>query len=452
MLRDVNAILNATRQLGAGDLTARTGVAREGSELAQLAASFDTMASQLEMRQDRMRHAERMESLGRLAGGVAHDFNNLLTAIVGSADLALEELAADHPARIDLATIKHSASRSSTLTRQLLDFSRRSPLVTVPLKLEAVVHDATALLKRVMPASVAVSVHTDSQRLVRVDAGRIEQALLNLAVNARDAMPAGGAIEISLTDFDVAPTASSNNQPPPGRWVRIMVRDSGTGMPPDVMRRVFEPFFTTKAAGAGTGLGLAMVYGTVQYHGGSIQIESEPAMGTTVTIWLPEATLSELAPDAAPALIPAPELTLKVLVAEDQPEVRVLLHRILTRAGYDVMLASDGREALLRAEELGDDLGLLITDYDMPHVRGDVLAMAVRATHPEVPVILMSGFTSEGWPEQLVMSAHTVIVEKPFSTHVSKRSMRHAVSPPHADKRQAAASEHHHVTAGADGP
>lgn len=417
VLRDVDAILGATRRLGAGDLTARTGVPRKRGELAQLAEAFDTMAAQLDRRQDRMRHAERMESLGRLAGGVAHDFNNLLTAIVGSADLALEEIGPDHPAHTDLATIKASASRSSTLTRQLLEFSRRSPLVTEPVQLDAVVLDAASLLSRVVPASVSLSVHASSVRLVRADAGRIEQALLNLAVNARDAMPDGGTLTITLDDEDVAPGEPADSLPPAGRWVRLAVHDTGAGMPPEVLRRVFEPFFTTKPPGEGTGLGLAMVYGTVQHHGGHVQVDSTPGHGTTVTIWLPEAAAAPSAPEAPATRADVIAPPLRILVAEDQPEVRLLMHRMLTRAGYDVVVATDGREALQRAEEMGDSLGLLVTDYDMPALRGDVLAATLRATRPTLPVVLMSGFTSEGWPADLVAAPHTVVVEKPFTTH-----------------------------------
>jgi len=423
VLRDVNAILGATRRLGAGDLTARTGVARKQGELALLAQSFDTMASQLERRQDRLRHAERMESLGRLAGGVAHDFNNLLTAIVGSAELALLELPPEHPASADLTTIKESVSRSSTLTRQLLDFSRRSPLTTAPRQLEGVVLDAAALLGRVVPASVALEVRTSSEWMVRADAGRIEQALLNLAVNARDAMPTGGTLRITLDDHEVASRASSDNQPSPGRWVRLAVQDTGTGMPPDVLRRVFEPFFTTKEPGEGTGLGMAMVYATVQHHNGYVHVDSTPGAGTTVTIWLPEATTSEVQRDAEPSRPARHEGHVRVLVAEDQPDVRALLHRMLTRAGYDVVVAEDGRAALARAGEMGASLGLLVTDYDMPHVRGDVVAMTIRATHPTLPVVLMTGFVSDGWPADLVGSPHTVAVEKPFST----QSLLHAL-------------------------
>jgi signal transduction histidine kinase/ActR/RegA family two-component response regulator len=417
VLRDVNAILGATRRLGTGDLTARTGVARRRGELAQLAESFDTMASQLERRQDRLRHAERMESLGRLAGGVAHDFNNMLTAIAGSADLALMDLPPDHPVRADLTTIMESASRSSTLTRQLLDFSRRSPLTTAPQPIEGVVRAAAALLGRVVPASVALEVHTNSQWLVRVDAGRIEQALLNLAVNARDAMPTGGTLRITLDDVEVAPSAATDSQPPPGRWVRLAVQDSGSGMPADVVRRVFEPFFTTKEPGQGTGLGMAMVYGTVQHHRGHVHVDSSPGVGTLVTIWLPEATASDVPENIVPSYSAKADGYVRVLVAEDQPEVRLLMQRMLTRAGYDVVVAEDGRVALALAEEMGASLGLLVTDYDMPNVRGDVVAATIRASLPTLPVVLMSGFTSDGWPADLVEAPHTVVIEKPFSTH-----------------------------------
>ena len=421
VLRDVDAILRATRRLGSGDLSSRTGLDGGSGEIAQLAQSFDTMASQLEQRQERMRHAERLESLGTLAGGVAHDFNNMLTAIVGSADLALQDVPAEHPAHDDLLTIKSSASRSSTLTRQLLDFSRRGPLVTQPQRLDLLVQEAAALLVRVVPATVSVDVHTHSQRTSRVDAGRIEQALVNLAVNARDAMPAGGILTIALDDYDVV---TADDAPvPPGRWVRLRVSDTGDGMPPDVLRRIFEPFFTTKPVGEGTGLGLSMVYGTVQHHGGHITVDSVPGSGTTVTIWLPECDAERITPESSTLEREEANTALRILVAEDQPEVRTLIKRVLERAGHEVLLADDGTRALDMGLSMYDSLDALITDYDMPGMRGDQLAMALRQHAPKLPIILMSGFASEGWPAELVGSANTELVEKPFSPH----SLLHAI-------------------------
>jgi len=415
VLRDVDAMLSATRRLGAGDLSARTGLDARSGEIGQLATSFDTMAAQLEKRQDRLRHAERLESLGRLSGGVAHDFNNMLTAIAGSADLALESLPPEHPAYHDLLSIKSSATRSSTLTRQLLDFSRRSPLLSAPQRIDELVQQAGALLERVVPASVSLQVQTDSQRLVRVDAGRVEQALVNLAVNARDAMPEGGTIRIMLDDHEVTTEESADAHVPPGPWVRLRVADTGTGMPPDVLRRIFEPFFTTKPVGEGTGLGLAMVYGTVQHHGGHIHVGSVVGRGTCVTIWLPPA-LPDI--EASPRTVsPARQRgwSGRVLVAEDQPEVQLLLRRVLTSAGFSVDVASTGREALARGLELGASLRVLVTDYDMPEGRGDEVALTLRKAYPNLPVVLMSGFTSQGWPAGLAESPHTAIVEKPFA-------------------------------------
>ena len=420
VLRDVDTIVGATRRLGSGELSARTGLNDTSGEIGQLAASFDTMAAQLEQRQDRLRHAERLESLGTLAGGVAHDFNNMLTAIVGSADLALEHIPPDHTARNDLLTIKSSASRSSTLTRQLLDFSRRGPLVTQPQRIDRLVQESAALLVRVVPANVAVDVHTRSQRIASVDAGRIEQAIVNLAVNARDAMPAGGTITIALDDDDVveAVRASTVQSPvPPGRWLRLCVSDTGTGMPPEVLRRVFEPFFTTKPAGSGTGLGLSMVYGTVQNHGGHVRVDSTVGVGTSVTIWLPED--DDILPTTDAVTIEPEPLTcaVRIVVAEDQPEVLALIERVLSRAGYAVTGAANGQAALELFNDPANLPDLLVTDYDMPGLRGDILATTLRTRYPELSLVLMSGFTSEGWPAELVSSANTLVVEKPFSTH-----------------------------------
>lgn len=417
VLRDVDAILSATRRLGAGDLSARTNLTERAGEIGQIATSVDTMAAQLERRQERMRHAERLESLGRLAGGVAHDFNNMLTAIVGSADLALETLPADHPAQEDLRSIKTSASRSSSLTRQLLDFSRRSPLISAPQRLDLLVQQAGTLLARVVPATVSIDVQTRSQRLVRVDAGRFEQALMNLAVNARDAMPNGGTLTVVLDDHDVATHESADAHVPAGQWVRLRVSDTGSGMSPDVMHRVFEPFFTTKPVGEGTGLGLSMVYGTVQHHGGHIHVESSEGKGTRVTVWLPEALAECEEEPGADAPVVVRTASARVLIAEDQPEVQKLLQRVLTKSGYTVEMAGTGNEALTRGLELGASLSVLITDYDMPGLRGDTVALALREQYPQLPVVLMSGFTSEGWPAELASAPRTTVVEKPFTTY-----------------------------------
>ena len=413
VLRDVDVILRATRRLGGGDLSARTGLNERVGEIGQLAQSFDAMASQLEHRQERMRHAERLESLGTLAGGVAHDFNNMLTAIVGSADLALTHVPPDHPAHDDLLTIKSSASRSSTLTRQLLDFSRRGPLVTRPQRLDNLVQESAALLVRVVPATVSIDVHTHSQRLAQVDAGRIEQAIVNLAVNARDAMPQGGTITIALDDHDV--TQADGAPVPPGQWIRLRVSDTGVGIPPEVLRRIFEPFFTTKGAGEGTGLGLSMVYGTVQHHGGHVQVDSVVGRGTTVTVWLPPTSDEDATLASPPPATPPVTASVRILVAEDQPEVRLLIKRVLERAGYAVLLAADGNEALHLAQLQPDSSLVLVTDYDMPGLRGDELALALRAQWPTLPVVLMSGFASDGWPATLVGSPGVALVEKPFS-------------------------------------
>jgi two-component system, cell cycle sensor histidine kinase and response regulator CckA len=373
------------------------------------------MAAQLERRQERMRHAERLESLGRLAGGVAHDFNNMLTAIVGSADLALDALPPDHPAHDDLLSIKSSASRSSTLTRQLLDFSRRSPLSSTPKRLDVLVRESAQLLGRVAPATVSLDVQTHSERLVRVDAGRFEQALMNLAVNARDAMPNGGTIAIVLDDHDVAEAEATDAHVPAGQWVRLRVTDTGSGMAPDVLRRIFEPFYTTKQVGEGTGLGLSMVYGTVQHHGGHIHVESVVGRGTCFTIWLPEAQSDSAEEPTVEEPVGEPPRGARVLIAEDQPEVQLLLRRVLSKSGYIVDVASTGSDALARGLELGASLQVLITDYDMPGMRGDAVALALREQYPELPVVLMSGFTSEGWPASLAESPYTSVVEKPFT-------------------------------------
>lgn len=414
IVRDVKSVLSATRRLGEGDLSARTGVDSTAGEIGQLASAFDTMASQLEVRQDRLRQAERMESLGRLAGGIAHDFNNLLTAIVGSADLALNELPPGHAVREELEMIKTSATRSGSLTRQLLDFSRRTPVGLEPQRLDAIVQNAVALLMRVMPASVSVRVRTLSRKLVRIDSGRVEQAIINLAVNARDAMPDGGKLSIDLDDVDISEQTTLDG-PPAGSWVRLRIHDTGHGMSPEILKHVFEPFYTTKQVGQGTGLGLTMVYGTVEAHAGHMLMHSSPGEGTTVTIWFPEALATANAETTSQPPVNEINTNARVLVVEDQPEVQAMLRRILKRKGFEVITASNGAEALELFNTTHQPIDILITDYDMPQLRGDTLALAARKKNPNLPVILISGFTSRGWPEELLSSKYTIVLNKPFA-------------------------------------
>lgn len=419
VLRDVRRLLDATDRLGAGDLTVRTGLRGRG-ELERLGEAFDRMAERLADRQERVAQAQKLESLGRLAGGVAHDFNNLLTAIIGHTEGALEELPADSAARQDLRLVLDAARRSGTLTRQLLGFARREPLDAAVGTLDDAVAAVGALLRRVIGEDISLTISACSRRRIRLDVGEIEQAVLNLAVNARDAMPDGGTLHLATHDEDVAPEGSAAIGIPRGQWAVLTVRDTGVGMSDDVRRRIFEPFFTTKPVGRGTGLGLAMVYGTAQRHGGHVTVESAPGAGTTFRLWFPVvATAAEpSAPETRSAAATRDEerdAGARVLVVEDDEAVRRLTARCLRRAGFAVHEAADGEAALATLD--GDGLAAIdavVSDIVMPRMGGPQLVEALRSRRPSLPVVLMSGYAPDGRPEALLVQPRTAFVSKPF--------------------------------------
>ena len=420
VLRDVRALVQATERLGGGDLTVRTGRTRGTGELSRLSAAFDDMAARLEERQARDLQAQKLESIGQLAGGVAHDFNNLLTAIIGNAELARDALPAGHAARGDLDATLDAAERSATLTRQLLSFARRSDLSPRIVRVDDLLQGVAGLLRRVLGERVTVTVRTTPElRLARLDSSAVEQAIVNLAVNARDAMPDGGVITVSAANQAVeAGDGDAARGVPPGEWIRIDVRDAGVGMTPEVKRRAFEPFFTTKPVGEGTGLGLAMVYGTVAQHDGHVLVDSTPGLGTTVSLFLPPAPIgSTPTPLQAAAVAPPRPEARTVLLVEDEDAVRRVIERVLRDRGFRVVTASDGEVALARCDaELLDGLSLVITDVVMPRVDGPQLVSALRAQRPALPVLFVSGYRESHVLDDLLEHADTRFIAKPFTT------------------------------------
>jgi signal transduction histidine kinase len=428
VLRDIRALLTATERIGQGDLSTRTGLVAHPGELGQLAHAFDDMAQQLETRQDRLAQAQKMESVGQLAGGVAHDFNNLLTAIIGNTELAREQLPPTHPARQELRHVLDAAQRSARLTRQLLAFARRHAMDAHVLSLNALLADVTSLLQRVIGEHITLTVEGDADlQPTSIDPTQFEQLIMNLAVNARDAMPSGGTLTIGIRNARVSdgdPDALSGV--PPGRWVALTVRDSGEGMTPEVARRAFEPFYTTKGVGAGTGLGLAVVYGTVQQHAGHIRIETAPGRGTTVRILLPPSSLEpeQMRPAAPTPVRPARGNELLMLV-EDETAVRAVTARLLRSNGYRVREATDGADALELVEANGfSDVSLLISDVVMPRMGGPELALKLRAERGSLPVLLVSGYSESGIPDALMNAPGTLFVEKPYSTEALLSAVR----------------------------
>jgi PAS domain S-box-containing protein len=364
-----------------------------------------------------LHQAAKMEAIGQLAGGVAHDFNNLLTVILSGAEALEHDLAGGSQAEREIVDeIGAAGRRARDLTRQLLAFARRQVIAPVPLDLNTLVRDSERLLRRVLGEDVAL-VATLQPALwpVRCDPGQIEQVVLNLAVNARDAMPAGGRLTIETSNYDVAEMHRALFPGiEPGPYVRLAVHDSGTGMSPEVKGHVFEPFFTTKPVGKGTGLGLATVYGIVNQSGGFIRVESEPGYGTSFEVLFPR--IAEVAgPVEPPAPVSTGHGTETVLVVEDDPQVRAVTVRSLRAGGYLVLAASDGREALELGAQAKGLLRLVVTDVVMPGLDGRALADELRRHHPELRVLYVSGHAEEAIVKRGVLDPGIEFLPKPFT-------------------------------------
>jgi len=346
--------------------------------------------------EEELRHAQRMESVGRLAGGVAHDFNNLLTIIISYGQLLLAELEPGAMTREYAQETLDAAGRAAALTRQLLTFSRKQVLQPKPVYLNAVVEGTEKLLRRLLGPDVAIAVTLgDDTGVVVADPTQLDQVLVNLAVNARDAMPNGGALSIETARLDATLGDARWPTLAPGRYAMLAVRDTGMGMDDAVRARIFDPFFTTKEASRGTGLGLATVYGIVTQAGGSIFVESAIGVGTQFTVLLPaKATVEEQSPSTLGAAAPrnAPSSGAHVLLVEDDEHVRMATHRMLTAAGYVVTDSVDGRAALEAYDGADPRIAVIVTDMSMPEMNGRELARTIRARGDLVPIVMVSGF------------------------------------------------------------
>lgn len=377
--------------------------------------------------EEQLRHAQKMEAVGRLASGVAHDFNNVLTVINGYAQAALERLPPADPLRRDLEEVLRAGERAAALTRQLLTFSRKAPASPVPLDLNAVLAGMEKFLRRLIGSDVEI-VSRPAPNLGRVmaDPGQIEQVIMNLALNARDAMPKGGTLMLETARVELGAEAAERHLDlSPGPHAVLSVSDTGVGMDRETLARIFEPFFTTKGPGEGTGLGLSIVWAIVREAGGGIWVYSEPGKGTTFKIYFPEAKEAAGAAgtsvEAAPAL---PRGTETVLVAEDERSIRRLIRELLTTLGYRVLEAADGDEALRVAKEYGQTIHLLLTDSVMPLMSGPDLACRVAAERPGIRILYMSGYTGPA----LAANGHGVapanFLEKPFTPSALARKVR----------------------------
>jgi len=381
--------------------------------------------------EEQLRQAQKMEAVGRLTGGIAHDFNNELSVILLNAQVMAAALEQGEPVQAsDLEDITTSAQRAATITRKLLGFSRKADLVLVPTDLASVVKDISAVLRRLLPESIDIRIEADrAVRVVRADTTAIEQVLLNLASNSRDAMPDGGEFGLSVDDVVVdAEYAEGHVGVTPGTYVCLRVSDTGTGMDAETKARIFEPFFTTKGPGTGTGLGMAMVYGLTNQHGGFINAYSEPGLGTTMRLYFPavdQEAVAKARPDSIAAVSIGSET---ILLVEDEPSLRNVAKRVLERLGYIVLTATDGEDALRLFAEQPDAIDLVISDLVMPQMSGRQLYEALKRDYPDVRFMLTSGYTGREASERDGLDPAVPFIHKPWSFGEMSDAVRRALT------------------------
>ncbi|MFI5335639.1 MAG: transporter substrate-binding domain-containing protein, partial [Opitutales bacterium] len=380
--------------------------------------------------EDQLRQSQKMEAVGQLAGGVAHDFNNLLTAILGYSNLMLDEPGLDQSTRGFAAEIRNAAQRAAALTRQLLAFSRKELVQPQVLSPRQVVENLEKMLRRLIGEDVVMSLDLDrASGNIRIDPGQFEQVIVNLVVNACDAMPLGGRLGLELANvvLDEQGTRDLLNVQP-GAYLCLTITDTGCGMAPEVQERIFEPFFTTKGLGKGTGLGLAMVYGIVKENGGHIAVSSEPGLGSVFRLYFPQVSAAP-AEAAAGQAAAADDLrgTETVLLVEDNEAVRKVTRQILHEYGYAVVDADGGPEALRLFAAQPGFFDLVLSDLIMPEMNGLVLAERIRAQAPAQRVLFMSGYADDKLRRQGGLTADTPVVDKPFTPHVLMRKVREAL-------------------------
>jgi signal transduction histidine kinase len=380
---------------------------------------------------EELRQAQKIDSLGRLAGGIAHDFNNLLTVIQGQAEMMLQDVRDGHPLRDALNDISTAASRAADLTRQLLAFSRRQLLRPRALDLNASIVENARMLRRLLGEQIELSTAVDPRLgLVRADPSQLDQVIVNLAVNARDAMPNGGRLTIEARNVIVDDTDVERDPAlRPGAYVVMSFGDTGCGIDADTLPHIFEPFFTTKEQGRGTGLGLATVHGIVQQSGGCLRVRSDVGVGTTFEVYLPQ--VDEAASDAEPRTIGSHRGgTETVLVVEDEPSVRKLTCHALRKFGYHVLEAANGAEALALCERRGEAVPLLVTDVVMPGMSGPQLAQSLKPLHPEMRVLYTSGYADAAVVRHGALSDTIAVLQKPFTASELARRVRDVLDRP----------------------
>jgi two-component system cell cycle sensor histidine kinase/response regulator CckA len=415
-------------ELDVDDTATRFGIALNIllDDLAHRAAEVKAQLDEKLKIEQQLRQAQKMEAIGRLAGGVAHDFNNLLSVVLSCSDLVLDDLKLDDPLRAAIEDIRKAGERAAGLTQQLLAFSRQQVLAPKVLDLNQVITDMDKMIRRLIGEDIEFKTVTRSGLgKVKADPGHIEQVIMNLVVNARDAMPIGGSLTIETDNVELDEAyAQAHPGVVPGPHVMLAVSDSGTGMDPATRERIFDPFFTTKALGQGTGLGLSTVFGIVKQNGGSIWVYSEPGAGATFKVYLPrtdEAAEHVTARAAARDSMPGSET---ILLVEDEDQVRAVVRRILLRKGYRVLEAQNAEQALLLCEQYQGFIELLLTDVVMPKMSGRQLAERIASLRPGTRVLYMSGYTPNAIIHHGVMDEGVALLQKPITLDALLRRVR----------------------------
>lgn len=422
-----------------GDEGVRVPTAEDLDYLVAMASQLSVAAARLRFQESerraqrekaelerRLAQSQRLESVGLLAGGVAHDFNNLLTVILASASLA-ERPGQDPDVAAELATIREAADRGARLTRQLLAVSRTQPLQLQSVDVDARIDELLAMLKRIFPATIALShlAHAANSR-VEGDPVQIDQVLMNLCINARDAMPDGGQLTLETDQVQIDGALIARHPGArPGTYLLVTVTDTGTGIPAAILDRIFEPFFTTKGERAGTGLGLAVAYGIVRQHGGALQCYSEVGVGTTFKVYLPQFGRTAVVAAALPAVTPARGGHERLLVAEDDPAIRSALARVLDRAGYDAVIVATGDAACAAIDREAFDL--VVLDVVMPGKSCRDTLAHLREVRPALRVLLSSGYSADTNVAELLRDGHCKFLRKPYDPEGLLRAVREAL-------------------------
>ncbi|MEW6542806.1 MAG: ATP-binding protein [Nitrospirota bacterium] len=394
--------------------------------IAKVAIERRQAEESLRLSEESLRQAQKMEAVGKLAGGIAHDFNNLLTVIIGYSETLLRKLIPKDPLRRSAEQIRQAAERATSLTNQLLAFSRKQVLQPKVLDLNLLVTNMETMLRRLIGEHIKmVSSLCPELWLVQADPGQLEQVILNLALNARDAMEQGGQLTIHTDNVELdARYDHPHGSMPPGPYVKLAVSDTGCGMSPETQARLFEPFFTTKGPGKGTGMGLATVYGIVRQSNGGIVVTSAPGQGSTFTIYLPRAEGTPATFSSGPEIEEAPSGLETVLLVEDEDGVRTLAREVLEESGYTVLEAANGFEAMAISERCAGPIHLLITDVVMPGMSGRELAQRFEVVRPEAKVLFISGYTDDAIGHHGILDQATAFLQKPFTPAAILKKVR----------------------------